>query len=158
MLRWIFVLMFWFVSGRTRLYLKPTDNSELKRFHFTENKMGSPFNLIFYHTDSLEAVAIAKECFLLVDSLNTIFSDYSPASEVGRLAQQPAGTYKVSDELLSMIVQSKQAWESSAHSFDISIGSLTQLWRTMRKENKFPDDTEIKDARRSIGFENVLID
>jgi thiamine biosynthesis lipoprotein len=159
MLRWIFVLLpcfvlLQFVSLRTGPQTNP---AELKRFRFTQNKMGSPFNLVFYHTDSTEAVAMAKECFSIVDSLNDIFSDYSSASEVGRLAQRPAGSYKVSDELLSMILQSKKAWKMSNETFDITIGALTQLWRKMRKENKFPDDAEIKNARRSTGFKNVVI-
>jgi len=134
-----------------------TNPDELKRFRFTQNKMGSSFSLVFYHTDSIEAIAIAEECFSIVDSLNDIFSDYSSASEVGRLAQQPAGSYKVSGELFSMILQSKKAWEKSNETFDITIGTLTHLWRKMRKENKFPNDAEVKKARLSTGFKNVVI-
>jgi len=157
MSRLFFVFLFWSVSGQTSLSLKSTDSTELKRFHFTENKMGSPFRLIFYHTDSAGATTIAKECFAIVDSLNDIFSDYSSTSEVGRLAQHPAGPCKISDELISMINQSRQAWEDSHKTFDVTIGSLTQLWRTKRKENVFPDNSEIKNAKRSTGFENLVI-
>ena len=71
MLRLFFLLLFPF-----------TLSAQLKRFEFSENKMGSPFNIIFYHTDSAEAASLAKECFLIVDSLNNIFSDYSSESEV----------------------------------------------------------------------------
>jgi len=86
--------------------------AQLKRFEFSENKMGSSFNIIFYHTDSAEAVLIAKQCFLIVDSLNNIFSDYSCESEVGKLALQTNQTdIKVSDELFSMIIRSKDAWK-----------------------------------------------
>src|SRR5262245_29055987 len=124
MLRWIFVLLFPFVCS-----------AQLKRFRFTENKMGSPFNLVFYVTDSAQALAISKECFAIVDSLNNIFSDYSLTSEVGRLAQQPVGDHKISDELFSMIVECRQAWKQSGKTFDVTIGSLTQLWRKVRKED-----------------------
>src|SRR4030095_14110023 len=96
------------------LLLPFTVSAQLKRFQFAENKMGSPFNLIFYHTDSIEAVSIAKECFALVDSLNNIFSDYSSESEVGRLAVQTnQADIKVSDELFAMITWSKDAWKRS---------------------------------------------
>ena len=144
MSRLFFVLLLWFVSGRTSLYLKSTENTELIRFRFTENKMGSPFHLIFYHSDSVEAAAIAKECFAIADSLNDVFSDYSTSSEIGRLTLQPPGAYKISDELLSMINRSGQAWKNSHRTFDVTIGSLTQLWRKKRKENLFPADGEIK--------------
>ena len=147
MLRLIFLLLFPF-----------TLSAQLKRFQFTENKMGSPFNIIFYHTDSTGAVSIAKECFALVDSLNNIFSDYSSGSEVGKLALQTTqADIKVSDELFSMIYWSKQAWERSRKTFDITIGALTQLWRKAKKENRFPSDAEVRAAKDLTGFKNIII-
>ena len=120
--------------------------------------MGSSFNIIFYHTDSAEAVLLAKKCFLIVDSLNNIFSDYSSESEVGKLASQTNQTdIKISDELFSMIIRSKDAWERSGKMFDITIGALTQLWRKAKKENSFPSEGEIKAAKDLTGFKNLII-
>ena len=147
MLRLIFLLLFPF-----------TVSAQLKRFEFSEKKMGSPFSIIFYHTDSAEAVIIARECFSIVDSLNNIFSDYSSESEVGKLALQTNQTdIKVSDELFSMIVRSKDAWERSDKTFDITIGALTQLWRKAKKENRFASEAEIKAAKDLTGFKNLII-
>ncbi|HLG39931.1 MAG TPA: FAD:protein FMN transferase [Chitinophagaceae bacterium] len=135
-----------------------TLSAQLKRFQFSENKMDSPFNLIFYHTDSAEAATIAKACFSIVDSLNNIFSDYSSESEAGKLALEPAfRDIKVSGELFDMIVQSKEAWKKSNKTFDITIGAISQLWRKANREKKFPDKREIKKARQSTGFENLVI-
>ncbi len=133
-------------------------SAQLKRFQFSENKMGSPFNIIFYHTDSLQAMQAAHECFLLVDSLNTIFSDYSLSSEVGKLTlQTPGKDLPVSAKLLQMILQSKQAWEKSGKTFDITIGPLSQVWRKASAEKKFPGEDEIKKAKKQTGFENLVI-
>jgi thiamine biosynthesis lipoprotein len=143
MLRLIFGLLFPF-----------TLSAQLKRFQFTENKMGSPFSIILYHTDSAEAVRFAGECFLLVDSLNTIFSDYNRTSEAARLTQQPQ---VVSDELMNMILKSEDAWIKSGKTFDITIGALTQLWRKSRSEKRFPSAAEVRKARRSTGFEKLII-
>jgi thiamine biosynthesis lipoprotein len=120
--------------------------------------MGSSFGIIFYHTDAAEAVDIAKECFSIVDSLNTIFSDYNSESEIGKLALQINQIdIKVSDELFAMIVRSKDAWERSGKTFDITIGTLTRLWRKVKKENRFATETEIKAARDLTGFENLIV-
>ena len=147
MLRLIFLLLFPF-----------TVSAQLKRFEFPNNKMGSSFNIIFYHADSAEAVSLAKKCLLIVDSLNNIFSDYSSESEVGKLALQTNQTdIKVSDELFSMIITSKDAWKRSGKTFDITIGALTQLWRKAKKENSFPSEAEIKAARDLTGFKNLII-
>ena len=147
MLRLIFLLLFPF-----------TLSAQLKRFEFSENKMGSSFNIIFYHTDSAEAVSMSRECFVFVDSLNTIFSDYISESEVDKLPLQKNLTdIKVSDELFSMIVRSKDAWERSGKAFDITIGALTQLWRKAKAEKRFPTEAEIKAAKDLTGFKNLII-
>lgn len=142
------------------LFLFPvTVSAQLKRFQFTENKMGSTFSIIFYCDDSAKAFALSKECFALVDSMNNIFSDYTATSEVGKLASMPVvKDQKVSNELFEVILLSKHAWQNSGKSFDVTIGSLTQLWRKAKKENRFPTEEEIKNAKRATGFENVTYD
>src|SRR4030095_12543148 len=64
---------------------------------------------------------------------------------------------KVSDELFSMIYLSKQAWEGSGKTFDITIGALTQLWRKAKKENRFPSEAEINAPKDLTGFKNLII-
>ena len=144
MMRLFFVLLFPF-----------TLSAQLKRFEFSQSKMGSPFNLIFYCADSARAKKIAGDCFSIVDSLTIIFSDYTSA---GKLAlQAPTTNLKVSDELFEMILQSKKAWEKSTRTFDITIGALTQLWRKAKSEKRFPSPTEINQAKQSTGFKDLLI-
>jgi thiamine biosynthesis lipoprotein len=139
-------------------FLPLTLPAQLKRFEFTENKMGAPFTLIFYCEDSVSANALSKESFALVDRFNSIFSDYSSTSEVGKLASMAVvKDQKVSDELFGLIQISKQAWIRSGKTFDITIGALTQLWRKAKKENRFPTPVEIKEAKDKTGFEKLII-
>ncbi|TMI72662.1 MAG: FAD:protein FMN transferase [Bacteroidetes bacterium] len=163
---WRLIFLSWLVSPPTshpqlsfRFVSPRTVSPQLKRFHFTENKMGSPFNLIFYCDDSLRAVQLSKECFTIVDSLNAIFSDYMEESEINRLSKQPASKkVKVSAELFSMITQSRRAWINSGGTFDITVGALTRLWRKAKKEKRFPEIEEIKQAKKTTGFEKLVID
>jgi thiamine biosynthesis lipoprotein len=141
------------------LFLPCLLSAQLKRFHFSQPKMGSPFNLIFYHSDSLQAVQLANECFSMVDSLNEIFSDYDPTSEIRRLQTtayiQPQ---KVSEELYNMIVTSWHVYKKTSGTFDITLGALTKFWRKARKENSFPSKNEVKKVKRLIGFDKLIID
>jgi thiamine biosynthesis lipoprotein len=148
MLRLIFLLVF-----------PASISAQLNRFEFSENKMGSPFRIIFYHSDSLKAVSLPQKCYLLVDSLNNIFSDYTLTSEVGKLSQlKPFQEQRISDELFSMIMYSKKLWTASHKTFDITIGALTHLWRKARSENRFPSEEEIKAANQLTGFKNLILD
>jgi thiamine biosynthesis lipoprotein len=147
------------------LFLPGLLSAQLKRFHFSQAKMGSPFNLIFYHSDSLQAVQLANKCFSIIDSLNEIFSDYpqdsanDPGSEIRQLqttaTKQPQ---KVSEELYNMIVTSSHIYKKTGGTFDITLGALTKFWRKARKENRFPLKNEVKKVKRLTGFDKLKID
>lgn len=130
------------------------------RFSFSQEKMGSPFNIILYETDSVTANQRAASCYVLIDSLNKIFSDYDPESELNKLAfSAKADSFiKLSEPLSELIWKSKQAWEISNHAFDISVGVLSKLWRQARKSGIFPLENEVQQALLKTGFEKIAID
>jgi len=135
--------------------------AQLKRFSFAEPKMGSPFNIVFYHTDSMQAANLAKQCFKVVDSFVFIFSDYIDSSELSKLsaaAVENAKPVDVSPALLDILVISKMAFEESKGAFDITMGPLIKLWRKARKAKEFPTDEAVQLKRSLIGFNQLLID
>ena len=135
--------------------------AQMTRFSFTESKMGAPFTVVFYSKDSVQAVSIAKRCFVLVDSFNFIFSDYIDTSELSTLSKT-AGvnsmTVKLSPALYDILIQSKKAYELSEGAFDITMGPLSKLWRKARKQQLFPTDSTIRSIRNLIGFNKLIFD
>ena len=133
--------------------------SQTKRFRFSEQKMGSEFTIILYHSDSIKAQIAAINAFKIADSLNHSFSDYSQDSEVSKLSET-AGTnlwVKVSTELMEIIEKSKYAWTKSEGAFDITFGRLTKLWRKNKKDRKLPCSDSIKEAMGATGMQFVKI-
>ncbi len=138
-----------------------TVKAQLKRYVFTESKMGSPFTIIMYCTDSLQAVELAGRSYKLVDSFNNIFSDYNNSSELMQLnatAGLNADPVKVSPALLDILLLSKNAFEISNGSFDITMGPLVKLWRSARKTKQLPSKEKIATAKDLTGFDKLLID
>ena len=135
--------------------------AQMTRFSFTESKMGAPFTIVFYSKDSVQAVSIAKRCFVLVDSFNFIFSDYIDTSELSNLSKT-AGVnsmpVKLSPALYDILIQSKKAYELSEGAFDITMGPLSKLWRKARKQQLFPTDSTIRSIRNLIGFNKLIFD
>jgi thiamine biosynthesis lipoprotein len=135
--------------------------AQMTRFSFTESKMGAPFTVVFYSKDSVQAVSIAKRCFVLVDSFNFIFSDYIDTSELSNLSKT-AGVnsmpVKLSPALYDILIQSKKAYELSEGAFDITMGPLSKLWRKARKQQLFPTDSTIRSIRNLIGFNKLIFD
>jgi len=141
------------------VFFSLTTAAQNKKYIFTENKMGSPFNLIFVSNDSLKAKHIAQDCFTLIDSLSQIFSDYDTTSEVNKInASAGLTTTKVSPAMLDLLLLSKQAYHKSIGAYDITIGPLSLLWRKARKKQEFPTKAAIETARHLMGFNQVQID
>jgi len=134
-------------------------NAQLQRFSYSEQKMGSPFNLIFYAKDSIQASSLATDCFALVDTLNAHFSDYYDSSELSRLSiHAGSGPQRISAVMLDILFLSQNAYTKSHGVFDITIGPLSRLWRKARKEKIFPSEKEILERKALVNFSKLKID
>lgn len=135
-------------------------NAQQKRFSFTESKMGSPFTIVFYADDSVQASYIATRSFTLVDSFVAIFSDYIDSSELSRLSTVAGKDTAVvlSPALFDILMQAKNAYDKSEGAFDITIGPLSKFWRKARKTKQFPEDAAVQAMRKKIGFNHLRID
>jgi thiamine biosynthesis lipoprotein len=119
--------------------------------------MGSPFNIILVSADSSKATKLANECFNLIDSFSHIYSDYDSSSELSKLSTAPENEFQTcSPALWDILILSKQAFEMSLHSYDITIGPLSKLWRGYRKKHLFPDSLTIHKTKELVGLENIL--
>lgn len=128
-----------------------------RKFHFVQTKMGSPFNLIIVTADSLKAQQLSNNCFTLIDSFSHIYSDYDSSSELSKLSiNADNGFQTCSPALWDLLLISRQAYEKSLHSFDISIGPLSSLWRLKRKRRLFPDSATIIATKENVGLGKLL--
>ncbi|MBE7171104.1 MAG: FAD:protein FMN transferase [Williamsia sp.] len=137
-----------------------TAQPQYKKWSFQEPKMGSPFTILLYSLDSAGAAEAAREAFSLVDTLNLVYSDYLPESELNRLCAR-AGTGQwvpVSDNLFRLLRKSTKAGEASGGSFDITMSPVIRLWRTARQEGRLPDKDSIRIAKQRTGYQLIEFD
>jgi thiamine biosynthesis lipoprotein len=144
------------------LQLNAQSESEVaqhKRFQFSSQKMGSPFNIVFIAPDSLTAHFIRDRCFKLTDSLTHIFSDYDSTSEISKINQN-AGIQPtpVSPQMMDMLILCKKAYLQSHGSYNIAIGPLSALWRLARKTKTFPTTSSLQAAKLKCLFNTIQLD
>ncbi|HYK56948.1 MAG TPA: FAD:protein FMN transferase [Flavisolibacter sp.] len=134
--------------------------AQLQRFSFSQPKMGSPFTIIFYATDSVQAKQQATNCYQLVDSLNAILSDYDLQSETSRLrGKAGSGEWiSVSPVLSEVLRQSATAWQKSSGAVDVTMGPLSKLWRGARKTKIFLEKEDVLQTKKQTGFKHILLD
>ncbi|WP_420152286.1 FAD:protein FMN transferase [Siphonobacter sp.] len=134
--------------------------AQARKLIFQQPKMGSMFTVQVWTADSVQAAQAATLAFAAVDSLNLIFSDYLPDSELSRLSQT-AGSGKavpVSPALWDILWTSRMAWEKSSKTFDVTVGQLTQLWRQSRKSKQLPSPAVRQKALTTTGTQYLQFD
>ena len=120
--------------------------------------MGVDFHLKFYAKDLPTAERIARETYARVETLNAIFSDYNPASELNRLSQKPHGqSVKVSRELFDILQRAQQLARETAGAFDITAGPMIRLWRTARKQQKLPSPVALAAVKNRVGYKKIRL-
>ncbi len=134
--------------------------AQYKKFSFQQPKMGSPFNIVIYSTDSVLAAEAAKQGFNLIDTLNEIYSDYLPNSELNRLCAKSGSKQwvKVSEPLYTILQKSYDAAAKSFGSFDITMSPVIRLWRAARLEKRLPDKDRLTEARKRVGYKFIEFD
>ncbi|HKG67973.1 MAG TPA: FAD:protein FMN transferase [Segetibacter sp.] len=132
-------------------------SAQYKKYGFQQPKMGSPFNIIIYSLDSAKAENAALAAFRMIDTLNEIYSDYLPNSELNRLcATSGTGKWvKVSEPLFTILKKAYRAGIISLGSFDVTMSPVIRLWRTARKEKKLPDKDSLMAAKQRVSYKYI---
>ena len=96
----------------------------------------------------------------VLDSVNGQMSTYIENSELSKFNRfNGTDWFEVSEDLASVIAHSLLISEKSGGAFDITVGPLVNLWGfgpVERNGNYVPDEEEIKQARQSVGFTEIV--
>ena len=129
------------------------------RREFVEPHMGTLFRIVLYAPPGADGPAAARAAFLRIGELDRLLSDYNPESEAMRLCRQPAGTaLAVSADLFALLQRSQLLAASTDGAFDVTLGALTQLWRTSRRTGSLPVPEALAAARQASGHIHLRLD
>ena len=134
--------------------------------HGTENlyersfySMGSTMELKFYSPSEELFHRVVDACVERTKEIDRLFSNYrddSVLAEVNRNAG--VGPVSVPGEFLRLVRTSIRYSELTEGAFDITIGSLFELWRAETKAGRLPARSRIRDALGCTGFRKIKID
>jgi len=151
--KFIALILFFFstLHGATSPVLKP--------FESVEAHMGTLFRIKLYAADQKIAEAGFAAAYARVAQLDNALSDYKPDSELN-LATKAAALQPVhiSDDLATVLKASQQMSIDTDGAFDVTVGPLTKLWRSARKQNQMPSAEAIRAAHEKCGYQRLHLD
>lgn len=118
--------------------------------------MGTYFRITAEDPDPTRARAAMRECFAAARQDDQRFSRFDPASELSQLnaaAADPQPTV-VSADMVALLRRALDLQALTGGAFDISVGVLTQLWRTSAE---WPTRSSVDAAQRTDGARAVTL-
>ncbi len=112
-------------------------------------------------TKNFNKEELAKEINSVLDVVNNLMSTWLKSSEITQINNKPTGQWiTVSTDTLYVIELAQTISKLSKGAFDVTIGSLIDLWGFGAKEvsRNFPDDKKIQQALLNSGYQNLDID
>jgi len=112
---------------------------------------------VSYDTDT------AKKCvetaFTEIRKVDDLMSGYKSDSEISKVSRDAfKRPVKVSSATFEVLQKSAEFSRLSEGAFDITIGPLTELWRSAAEANSVPTDAELEQARSKVGYEKLFLD
>ncbi|MEX2574850.1 MAG: FAD:protein FMN transferase [Balneolaceae bacterium] len=132
----------------------------LQSYSFTEEHMGTDFNILLYAADSTHASHAARAAFDRVEELDQILSTYKEGSELNRLSET-AGSgdmMPLSESLFFIVCKAVQISGMTGGVFDMTTGPYIELWRIARRTGRTVPAEELQAAGRRVGYDYIETD
>lgn len=122
--------------------------------------MGTTYTVKVFAAET-DTEALHEEIDEELGRINGLMSTYIADSELSRLNRAPVGEwFEVSEDTRRVIELSREIYELSDGSFDITVGPLVNLWGFGPDpgSDQLPSDEEISEALERTGFDLLSIE
>jgi thiamine biosynthesis lipoprotein len=121
--------------------------------------MATRFEIVLQGPSARTLRAAGEEALAEIERVERQLSLYIPESEIARVNTRAAfEPVCVSPPVFALLKQARQLSEATQGAFDVTLAPLVRSWGFMGGDGAPPDVDELRQARQSIGFHNLLLD
>lgn len=138
--------------------LAQDESQQRLRFEYNRPIMGTELKLILYAQSESQAALAINAILEELEQRAIPINNYTPHSEVSRLANlEPGKSQILSHELSEVLIESKRWHELSDGAFDVTAGATIELWNIARKQKMLPSNHEILNAQKNSGWDHLKL-
>lgn len=100
---------------------------------------------------------VLKGCETLCKKYDSMFSNKIEDSEISQINSAGGAPVEVSDDTITLIKKGIYYSEMSNGAFDITIGSVSDLWDFKAEDPSVPDEQAIENALSHVNYKNIVI-
>ncbi len=101
--------------------------------------------------------SVIKGCEKLCKEYDAKFSKTNEDSEISRINKAKGKFVEVSDDTVTLLQKGIYYGELSGGLFDITIGSVSNLWDFHAEKPSVPSKQKIKSAKRHVNYQSIMI-
>jgi thiamine biosynthesis lipoprotein len=125
----------------------------------TQMVMGTFANITAVAEDQETIARSIEAAYAELAAVDDMMSDYKEDSELSTMNREAFDRPVPVSEAVFEVLQASVAYSRlSGGAFDVTVGPLVQLWRTMEKEGKKPTDELVAEAKAKVGYEKLILD
>jgi thiamine biosynthesis lipoprotein len=132
---------------------------EVKLIKETRFLMGTLFDITVLHTDVDKARKGIDKAFDEIQRIEGFTSKYILKSEIARINQNAGkSTFTASSELYSLLRKSIQYSEFTEGAFDVTIGTVQNLWNFENEKGTAPSPQTLLPLLPLVNYKNILLE
>ncbi|MBN2280866.1 MAG: FAD:protein FMN transferase [Candidatus Marinimicrobia bacterium] len=135
-----------------------TCESKVTKFTETRFQMGTIVQITVFEKNKETAHKQMDQGFAEIDRIANLFWEGNPDSDIYKFNHRNSDTVEVSAEVAALISRAKQISVNTFGAFDMTIGTLKDLYSFKKGEEKVPDSLIVSETIKNIGFEKLEID
>ncbi len=113
-------------------------------------------NEVFHEDPHLSQ--IVKECANIAAEKEAKLSRTIAESAVSELNKETDYFLDIDEEVLSLIKTAEEYSKYSSGAFDVTVGTVTELWNVTSDNASVPSDESIEEAASHVGYEKLITD
>jgi thiamine biosynthesis lipoprotein len=135
-----------------------TAQMPLQRYELSVPTMGTRMDVVLYAESRAVATHAIDGGLDEINRLAKILSNYDPDSEISQISRNAYSQPIAVSRDLGHVLEHAVRWHTlSRGRFDITVGPLTQLWRSARQRKQLPSETDILAAKKKCGWQHLKL-
>lgn len=131
----------------------------LVRHEASHAAMGTIFSIAAYGSSSGRLEDSLARSFQEVDRLDDLMSHYKPNSELSMINREASRrAVVVTPELFKLLEDALHFSQETCGAFDITVGPLMKAWGFFRGWGRLPEQLELEQTLKRIGYRHVELD
>ncbi len=119
----------------------------------TKGAVGEDDTPLYFNDNYLSG--IIKECADIAETYEAKFSRTRDGSPVSEINKEIDYLFDVDQDVASLIESSREITKNTDGAFDITVGTVTELWNVTADEPAVPKDGDVKEALSHVGMNKI---